>query len=93
MGGAGTKNNGKPAFYRTQNKGILVTMVDFAQPSPPTYLNDISQFTPMKLAIHHLLIQRFSMNGGIAPLMLNTRTENPYIRVLSVMTGLNTYVK
>ena len=73
LDGAGTEKNGKLAFYRTQNRGILVPMVDFVHPSPPTYLDVISQFTPMKLAIHHLF-PRFSIIGGIAPLMLNTWT-------------------
>ena len=41
LDGARTEKNGKPAFYRTQNRGILVPMVDFAHPSPTTYLNVI----------------------------------------------------
>jgi hypothetical protein len=79
LGGVATKKNGKPAFYRTHNRGILIPMVDIARPSPPTYLNVISQFMPTKLAIHQLLIPRFSISGDIAPLMLNTCTEKLYV--------------
>ena len=81
MGGTGTEKNGNPAFYRTQNRGILVPMVDFAH--PPTYAYEAGHSSLSNTKIQHEW--RYSSTHAE-----HMDRENFILQqILSVMTGLS----